>query len=62
MTKSWPLLVLVSLKYCAGKRVLKTHVAFFMIVTVCEKYWQNEANIAIKDTQVKTYPWLMDIF
>jgi hypothetical protein len=31
MSKSWPLLVFVSLKYCAEKN---THVAFFMKVTV----------------------------
>ena len=35
MSKTWALLVLVSLKYCAEKRLLKTHVAFFMKVTVC---------------------------
>ena len=29
MSKTWPLMVLVSLKYCAEKRLLKTHVAFF---------------------------------
>jgi hypothetical protein len=34
MSKTWPLLVLVSLKYCAEKRPLKTPVAFFMKVTV----------------------------
>jgi hypothetical protein len=34
MSKSWPLLVFVSLKYCADKRLLKTHVVFFMKVTV----------------------------
>jgi hypothetical protein len=28
-SKTWPLLVFVSLKYCAEKRLLKTHVAFF---------------------------------
>jgi hypothetical protein len=35
MSKSWPLLVFVSLKYCGEKRLLKTHVALFMEVTVC---------------------------
>ena len=34
MSKIWPLLVFVSLKYCAEKRLLKTHVAFFMKVTI----------------------------
>jgi hypothetical protein len=34
MTKTWPLMVLVSLKYWAEKRLLKTHVAFFMKETV----------------------------
>jgi hypothetical protein len=34
MSKTWPLLVLVNIKYCAEKRLLKTHVAFFMKVTV----------------------------
>jgi hypothetical protein len=34
MSKTRRLLVLVSLKYCAEKRLLKTHVAFFMKVTV----------------------------
>ena len=34
MSKSCPFLVLASLKYCAEKRLLKTHVAFFMKVTV----------------------------
>jgi hypothetical protein len=34
MSKSWPLLVFVSLKYCGEKKLLKTHVAFFMKVTV----------------------------
>jgi hypothetical protein len=29
MSKSWTLLVFVSLKYCVEKRLLKTHVAFF---------------------------------
>jgi hypothetical protein len=29
MSKSWSLLVFVSLKYCAEKMLLKTHVAFF---------------------------------
>jgi hypothetical protein len=29
------LLVLVSLKYCAEKMILKTHVTFFMKLTVC---------------------------
>jgi hypothetical protein len=29
MSKTWPLLVLVSLKYWAEKRLLKTHLAFF---------------------------------
>jgi hypothetical protein len=31
MSKTWPLLVLVSPKYCAEKRLLKTHVAFFFM-------------------------------
>ena len=35
MSTSWSLLVFVSLNYCAEKRLLKTHVAFFMKVTVC---------------------------
>jgi hypothetical protein len=30
MSKSWPLLVFVSLKNCAKKRFLKTDVAFFL--------------------------------
>jgi hypothetical protein len=34
MSKSWPLLAFVSLKYCAENKLLKTHVAFFMTVTV----------------------------
>ena len=34
ISKSWPLLVLVSQKYCAEERLLKTHVAFLMKVTV----------------------------
>jgi hypothetical protein len=34
MSKTWPLLVLVNLKYCAEKRLFKTHVAFFMKVAV----------------------------
>jgi hypothetical protein len=29
MSKSWPLLVFASLKYCAESRLLKTHVTFF---------------------------------
>jgi hypothetical protein len=37
MSKTWPLLVFVILKYCAEKRLLKTHVAFFMKVTVYVK-------------------------
>jgi hypothetical protein len=36
MSKIWPLLVLVSLKYCAEIRLLKTDVAFFMKVRVYE--------------------------
>jgi hypothetical protein len=34
MSKTWPLLVLVNLKYCVENRLPKTHVAFFMKVTV----------------------------
>jgi hypothetical protein len=35
MSKTWFLLVFVSLKYCVEKRLLKTHVAFlFMKATV----------------------------
>jgi hypothetical protein len=34
MSKIWPSLVLVSLKYCTEKLLLKTNVAFFMKVTV----------------------------
>jgi hypothetical protein len=30
MSETWPLLVLVSLKYCAEKGLLKTHVAFLI--------------------------------
>jgi hypothetical protein len=42
MSKSWPLLVFVSLKYCAEKRLLKTLVAFFMNVTV---FWYGDFDI-----------------
>jgi hypothetical protein len=34
ISKTWPLLVMVSLKYCVENRLLKTHVAFFMKVSV----------------------------
>jgi hypothetical protein len=34
MSKNWPLLVLLGLKYYAEKRLLKTFVVFFMKVTV----------------------------
>jgi hypothetical protein len=37
MSKTWSLLVSVSLKYCAEKSLLKTYVAFFMKVTVEKK-------------------------
>jgi hypothetical protein len=37
MSKTWPLLAFVSLKYCTEKRLLKTHVAFSMKVTVYRK-------------------------
>jgi hypothetical protein len=32
MSKTLPFLVLMSLKYCAEKRLLKTHVAFFFFL------------------------------
>jgi hypothetical protein len=34
MSKTWSLLVFVSLKYCVEKRFLKTPLRFFMKVTV----------------------------
>jgi hypothetical protein len=45
MSKTWPFLVSVSLKYCAEKRLLKTHVAFFMNVTV---YVNSRRNVVKK--------------
>jgi hypothetical protein len=42
MTKFWPLLVFVSLKYCAEKKLIKTRVAFFYEETVYEKSLKSE--------------------
>ena len=46
MSKTWPLLVFVSLKYCAEKRSFKTHVAFLMKVTVCTYSGSTFQNVA----------------
>jgi hypothetical protein len=55
-SKTWPLLVLVSLKYCVEKRLLKTHVAFFMKVTVhtISNIWRT-GNVQVL-TQSKLFP------
>jgi hypothetical protein len=51
MSKSWPLLVFVSLKYCAKKMLLKTHVAFFscffgiwLKIQMAESQWAKCSN------------------
>jgi hypothetical protein len=50
MSKAWPLLVLVSLKYCAEKRLLKTHVLFFY-ETYCT--WRCRRDTAIRNVAGK---------
>jgi hypothetical protein len=56
MSKTWPLLVFVSLKYYAEKRLLKTHVAFFMkvtIYTVCRL--RSRSRLCISSHKSNTY-------
>jgi hypothetical protein len=50
MSKTWHLFVFVSLKYCSEKRLLKTHVAFFMKVTVYLP--QNIQNFMLCDCRI----------
>jgi hypothetical protein len=48
MSKTWALLVLVNLKYCAEKKFLKTHIAFFIKVTVLEISFKNNTPYSLE--------------
>jgi hypothetical protein len=61
MLKIWPLLVLVSLKYCAEKRLLKTHVAFSMKVTVDMSDPKNGVVLLLAEFE-RTEKWILAIW
>jgi hypothetical protein len=45
MSKTWPLLVLMALKYCAEKRLLKTHVVELILpILIFNNYYQFQAD------------------